>query len=147
MSPVMPTGSAGAVLVRTDPASASECPHGGSVVSSGIDDNHSQTLDAGEIRARTVVCDDAPVNPPPIVTRLVAEPAGEHCAQGGTAVQSGPDRTANGRLDDDEIAHVDYVCSEALLTRLAAEPAGSDCIAGGVAFLTGRDRNGDGRSR
>jgi hypothetical protein len=60
-------------------------------------------------------------------------------------VQSGHDRNGNGRLDDDEVEHVDYVCGVALLTRLAAEPPGPRCIAGGVAFLVGRDRNGDGQ--
>src|SRR5262249_15905173 len=58
------------VLVRTDPASAAECAHGGSVLSSGLDENRNQTLDDVEIRTRTVVCNDAPA--PPIVVRLVA---------------------------------------------------------------------------
>lgn len=134
------------VVVRTDPATPAECPYGGSVVSSGLDDNQNQVLDDSEVQTRTVLCNDAPVQPPPpIVVRLTAEPAGEHCATGGTAVQSGPDRNGNGRLDDDEVTHIDYVCGEPLLTRFAAEPPGPHCVAGGIAFSIGRDRDGDGQ--
>ena len=79
-----------------------------------------------------------------VVSRLVAEPPGAHCSAGGTAVQSGLDQNRNGRLDDAEVTHTDYVCREALLTRIAAEPAGPNCIAGGVAFFAGTDRDGDG---
>jgi hypothetical protein len=134
-----------ATVVRTDPASAGECPFGGSVVSAGTDANQNQVLDDSEVRVRTVLCNAMPAQQPPIVVRLVAEPGGVHCAKGGTAVQSGPDRNGNGQLDDDEVAHTDYVCGDALLTRIAAEPAGPRCIAGGVAFLTGLDRDGDGK--
>ena len=58
----------GAVVVRTDPASPGECPHGGSVVSSGLDDNHNSKLDDSEIRTRTVLCRDAL---PQVVVRLL----------------------------------------------------------------------------
>lgn len=132
------------VVTRTDPATAAECPYGGSVVRSGYDRNGNGGLDDDEVAARTVLCNDPPVQPPPpIVVRLVAEPAGANCALGGTAVQSGHDRNGNGALDDDEVEHVDYVCGEALLTRIAGEPPGARCPAGGVAFQAGRDRNGN----
>jgi len=133
------------VVVRTDPAGSKDCPYGGSVVSSGFDRSGNGLLDDAEVVTRTVVCNPAPVDPPPpIVVRLVIELPGEHCAAGGTAVQSGPDRDHNGKLDDGEVSHVDYVCGQLLLTRLAAEPAGPNCVAGGVAFMAGRDRDGDG---
>ncbi|HEY0476452.1 MAG TPA: hypothetical protein VGD37_02960 [Kofleriaceae bacterium] len=131
-----------AVLVRTDAASPADCAHGGSVVTSGLDDNRNGQLDDGEIRTRTVLCRDLP---PSVVVRLVAEPPGLHCAQGGTAVLSGADDNGNGQLDDAEVAHVDYACGEALLTRFVAEPPGTNCVAGGVVFFVGRDRNGDGQ--
>jgi hypothetical protein len=144
-----PTGEPGGgtrppVVVRTDPASNAQCPYGGSVVSSGTDNNRNDVLDDAEVTTRAVVCNPAPVQPPPtILVRLVAEPPGSNCAAGGVAVQSGPDQNSNNTLDDGEVAHVDYVCGQALLTRLASEPAGAHCIAGGVAFLAGRDRDGD----
>jgi len=137
---------AGVVLVRSDPAEVGQCPFGGAVVSSGFDDNGNGILDDAEIVTQTMLCHDPPDQAPPmIVVRLVSEPAGAHCALAGTAVQSGPDRNANGRLDDDEVAHVDYVCGEPLLSRLAPEPPGSRCVAGGLAFQVGRDRNHDGQ--
>ena len=95
------------VVDREDPASIVECAYGGSIISSGIDDNRSGTLDAAEIDKRTVVCNDAPAEaPPPLVFRLVPESAGLKCDRDGTAVQSGHDRNRNGRLDDDEVEHV-----------------------------------------
>jgi len=144
------SGSSGterpAVVVRTDPASLADCPYGGSVVSSGLDENQNQVLDDAEIKTRTDVCNDASAQPPPpVVVRLVAEPKGDHCAEGGTAVQSGPDRNGNAQLDDDEVTHTDYVCGQAPVTRIVAEPEGAHCVAGGVAFLTGPDRNGNGQ--
>jgi hypothetical protein len=138
-------GPPGRVVVRTDPASVAECSYGGSVVSSGVDDNGDGALQDIEVVTRAVVCNPAPTqSPPAIVIRLVDEPPGMHCSSGGTAVASGADQNRNGRLDDDEVAHIDYACGENLLTRLAAEPPGAHCIAGGVAFLLGRDRDDDG---
>ena len=133
------------VVTRTDPASKTDCPFGGVVVASGLDDNGNGQLDDAEIKTRATVCNDAPAQPPPpILVRLVAEPSGANCAEGGTAVQSGPDRNGNGRLDDDEVAHTDYVCGPPVVTWLAAEPPGDRCAAGGVVFLAGPDRDGDG---
>jgi hypothetical protein len=134
------------VVIRMVAASAAECQFGGTVVSSGLDANGNGALDDREVETRTVLCSDPPVDPPPsLVVRLASEPDGEHCALGGTAVQSGLDRNRNGRLDDDEVEHVEYACGETLLSRIAAEPAGARCIAGGVAFLFGRDRDRDGQ--
>src|SRR5262245_34039753 len=136
------------VVTRTDPASPTDRPSGGAGVASGLDDNGNGRLDDAEITTRATVCNEAPAQqPPPILVRLVSEPSGAHCVAGGTAVQSGPDRNANGRLDDDEVVHTDYVCvppPPPLLTRLAAEPPGDRCAAGGVVFFAGRDRDGDG---
>jgi hypothetical protein len=133
------------VLARTDAASAAECPNGGAVVSSGLDVDRDGELSEAEIRQRTVLCNDAPAGPlAPVVVRIVAEPAGPHCAEGGAAVQSGHDDDRDGRLDDDEVEHTDYLCEASLVTRMRAEPAGDHCVAGGLAFQIGRDRDGDG---
>lgn len=133
------------VLARTDAASAAECPNGGAVVSSGLDGDRDGELSEAEIRQRTVLCNDAPAGPlAPVVVRIVAEPAGPRCAEGGAAVQSGHDDDRDGRLDDDEVEHTDYLCDASLVTRMVAEPAGDHCVAGGLAFQIGRDRDGDG---
>jgi hypothetical protein len=141
------TASAGPppLLSRTDPATAADCPNGGSVVSTGLDGNGDGVLEDSEVARRSVVCTPAGAPPAPaIVIRLVAEPAGAHCAAGGTAVESGPDINGNGVLDASEVTHTEYACGQVLLTRIAVEPAGAHCSLGGVAFLAGRDRNGDG---
>lgn len=132
------------VVTRTDPATAAICPYGGAIVRSGLDENGNHALDDDEILASTVTCNTEPDPPAPVVlVRLDPEPAGAHCADGGTAIRSGLDRNRDGVLDDREVTEIDYVCGETLLTRLAAEPAGLHCAAGGIAFLTGRDRDGD----
>ncbi|HEX3760077.1 MAG TPA: hypothetical protein VHW23_15280 [Kofleriaceae bacterium] len=135
-----------ALLTRTDPAPADACPRGGSVVLSGLDANSNGVLDDREVATRTVVCDDPPGQPAPLLVRLVTEPGGGgHCDRDGTAVQTGPDRNGNGQLDADEVEHVDYVCGEPLRTRIVAESPGARCPAGGVAVQAGRDRNGNGQ--
>jgi hypothetical protein len=136
------------VVTRTDAASTADCPFGGVIVVAGLDSNGNGKLDDAEVKTRTMVCNDAPAQPPPtILVRLVPEPAnGGHCAEGGTAVQSGPDRNGNGRLDDDEVTHTDFVCGLPVLTRLVPEPAnGGHCAEGGTAVQSGPDRNGNGR--
>ncbi|MEO7733020.1 MAG: hypothetical protein ABIY55_18810, partial [Kofleriaceae bacterium] len=133
------------LAVRTDAASAAECAFGGSVVRTGLDDDRDGALEDSEATSRSVVCNPAPTPLPPVIlVRLAAEKPGASCGAGGTAVQSGPDLNGNGVLDDDEVAHIDYACGQALFTRLAIEPAGPNCSIGGVAFFAGRDRDGDG---
>jgi hypothetical protein len=132
------------VVTRSDPASIAECLDGGTVVSAGLDDNQDQLLEDTEVMTHTVLCNDPPVvQSPPIVVRLVDEPGGKNCDEDGTAVQSGPDRNGNGKLEDAEVVHTDYVCGQALVTRFDIEPAGDHCVAGGIAFFMGIDRDGD----
>ena len=145
-SDMPPEQRAGRAIVRVDPATAADCPHGGSVILAGVDRNDDGALDPGEIDIRTPVCTDAVA----VVTRTIAEPPGAHCSDGGTAVQSGLDANHNGRLDDDEVNHTDYVCGSAppdvvVVTRFIAEPPGAHCSDGGTAVQSGPDRNGNGR--
>lgn len=108
------------VVARVDPATPVECPLGGAIVRAGIDRNDNGTLDDGEVITETARCAgrDTPPNSPPLLVRIVAEPAGTQCAAGGDAVHSGLDNNRNGQLDDAEVTHTDYVCSDAaLLTR------------------------------
>jgi hypothetical protein len=133
------------VLARNEEAPRGECAHGGTAVVAGIDRNRNDQLEDDEVQTRTVLCNAAPAEPAlQVVLRLVAEPAGANCAEGGTAVQSGRDANRDGRLDDGEVEHTDYVCDAQLVTRMAPEPAGVHCVAGGLAFHLGRDRDNDG---
>jgi hypothetical protein len=85
--------------------------------------------------------------PPGLVTRRDPEPAGANCPAGGTAVRVGSDLDRDGVLDDDEVAHTDYVCAgttPATLLRKDPIAPGDVCAAGGVTVHSGVDDNGDG---
>lgn len=105
------------VLTHVIDATRVQCPFGGSAVQSGIDANGNGVLDASEVQVLTVLC--APEPAAPTVLRIVDQPAGPQCAVGGTAVESGPDRNGNHVLDDDEVAHVDYICRDVVIGDLA----------------------------
>lgn len=98
----------GPTLTRSDPASASQCPQGGTAESFGRDDNGNGVLDDDEIERTEVVCG------PLRLTRRLAEAEGAHCVAGGVAVQEGPDRDGDGVLDDDEVEQTAYECSTIL---------------------------------
>jgi len=84
--------------------------------------------------------------------RLVPEPPGTRCPQGGTAIQTGLDDNGDGSLNDDEVTQTSYVCSGGTngklggmsLVRLLPEDAGARCASGGTAVLSGLDANADG---
>src|SRR5687767_6508117 len=59
-----PSRGEGRAVSRVDPASAAECPRGGSVVSSGVDDDGDGVLDDGEVDGRQVVCQGEAPGPP-----------------------------------------------------------------------------------
>src|SRR4051812_28404396 len=136
-------GTAPPVVTRLDPVTTADCPAGGAVVLAGTDANRNGVLDDAEVKTRDVVCNPAVVPVPATLVRLVAEPRGTACPEGGTAVQSGPDRNGNQVLDPDEISLVSYVCGTGLATRIMPEPEGANCPAGGLAFQLGLDRDGD----
>jgi hypothetical protein len=137
-APAVPTAL---VRVATEPAGA-HCPHGGSAVHAGLDDDANGALDDAEIDGTQYVCSSADA-----ASLVRTEPADERCAHGGTAVLSGLDRDGNGTLDAAEVATTTLVCADALVlpaTRLDAEAAGANCAAGGTAVRTGLDLDGDG---
>lgn len=83
--------------------------------------------------------------------RLVPEPPGTRCPQGGTAILTGLDDNADGALSDDEVKQTSYVCSggggqtgSMSLVKLMPESAGAQCASGGTAILSGLDTNADG---
>lgn len=85
------------------------------------------------------------------LTVLGAEPAGDHCANGGTRITSGLDANGNGVLDAAEITSTQFVCNGAsggdgrtTLVVSSPEPAGAHCASGGTRISSGLDANGDG---
>ncbi|MEF7614153.1 sialidase family protein [Aquincola sp. MAHUQ-54] len=151
-----------ALLKTTAEASSSYCPSGGTRIESGPDTNTNGTLEAGEVTGTQYVCNgDTPARP---LTAMAAEPAGAHCATGGTRITAGADANGNGTLDAAEVSSTAYVCTGAVgatgttgatgatgsdgythLVALAVEPLGSaSCTYGGTRITSGldTDRNG-----
>jgi photosystem II stability/assembly factor-like uncharacterized protein len=98
-----------------------------------------------------------PTTVPAALVRVAAEPAGTHCAAGGTRVESGADANASGQLDDAEVSNTQYMCNglnggtggtgangQSMLVRVRAEAAGANCAQGGSAVLAGLDTSGNG---
>lgn len=91
------------------------------------------------------------------VIRTAIEAAGANCAEGGIAVEVGPDTNGNGALDDEEVSSTEYVCNGANgadglagadgvshLVATADEPAGPNCADGGIVVTSGPDTDGSG---
>jgi hypothetical protein len=98
--------------------------------------------------------DDGPEQPPDpepsTLSRRDAEPAGAHCAHGGTAIRAGADLDGNGALDAAEVQTVEYVCADAPppapTTAIRQRPvaASETCPKGGTLVETGIDDDRDG---
>src|SRR5689334_3935546 len=100
-----------ATLVRTaDEAASAACPGGATVVTAGPDRDGDGALDADEVAETKRICNPVGATTPTLARRD-AEPAGAHCAAGGTAVRSGRDRDGDGALADGEIESTTYVCA------------------------------------
>lgn len=135
-------------LVDTVSATAAQCPFGGVVMRSGLDDDRDGTLESAEFDQVRVICNGA--NGYDGVTRT--DPyTGAQCASGsGFKVQSGLDLNRNGVLDAAEVHDTSYVCNGATgqsgadaLVRTS--DAGSVCGAyGGVKVQSGSDDNRNG---
>lgn len=142
-NPAPPPGAP--LLQRSDAVKPGPlCAAGGTRVSVGPDTNGNGTLDDSEIAQSSVVC---ATPPPAVLVRTSAEPADATCANGGTLVESGPDRNGDGKLEDAEVERSAHVCNasdKAALVRLDAEPKGAHCPYGGTAVRSGLDVNGDG---
>ena len=154
-------------------ANDSDCPNGGILVETGIDENANGVLDSSEVDSSQKVCNGLNgsagsngvngSNGSDGLGSLVAltdEPAGGNCEFGGTRVDSGVDDNANNILDSGEIDSSQFVCngqpgvngangadgSDGLVSLLAMndEPAGINCEFGGTRIESGIDNNGNG---
>ncbi|MBN1114613.1 MAG: hypothetical protein JXA66_04675, partial [Oligoflexia bacterium] len=82
------------------------------------------------------------------LVKIVDEPAGENCENGGKKVLSGLDNNGNNVLDDDEILSTAYVCNgndgeDALPISILEEPATSCGEEGGVKIIFYYDLDGN----
>lgn len=159
------------------------CAAGGARIDTGIDSNANGVLDVAEITGTQYVCNGsvgatgaagangtAGQNGLTMLMRLDVEPAGAHCAAGGTKVSVGLDANANGVLDAGEISGTPgYVCGgvpgvagthgvdgtngtngtngtagasgQSSLMAMAVEAAGANCQYGGTKVTAGLDAN------
>ena len=136
-------GASSLVAVETLDADK-DCPAGGTVVRTGVDQNGDGELSEDEVTGEQILCNAAPE-----LVSTESEPEGDNCVAGGTAFHTGIDENGNRKLDEDEIDHTAYVCNgvpgQNLLSLVSteAEPAGDNCEFGGVAVRSGVDDNGD----
>lgn len=93
------------LAVTSDEPAGDNCTHGGTAISTGVDDNDDGLLSESEIDEIEYVC-----APAPTLVSVVDEPGGENCPFGGQSISTGMDLNGNGELDIDEITDVTYVC-------------------------------------
>ena len=91
------------------PAGDTDCPQGGILVETGIDENGNGQLDDSEVDSSEKLCNGQ--NGLSALIDFEDEPAGANCPYGGTRIKSGMDSNGNGVLDDSEISDNRYVCS------------------------------------
>ena len=157
------TGNNPSVAAKTStiPPGDADCPNGGILVETGIDENRNGVLDADEVDASEKVCNGADGAQGPAgsdgLNALVViedEPAGANCASGGKRIRSGLDANGDGALTEKEVVSDDYICNgaqgpagndglDALIT-MNPEPVGPNCPYGGLRVDVGidTDRNG-----
>jgi hypothetical protein len=125
-----------------------QCPAGGARVRSGIDLNGDGRLEDNEVTSTSYICNGASASGGSQATlvRVVPEPAGSNCPDGGSAVEAGLDTNGDGVLESGEVTSTSYVCDgkAGVLVRVGSEPAGSHCLRGGTVIKSGFDSNHDG---
>jgi len=96
-------------LLRVDnEPSGSNCPYGGSKISSGLDSNTNAVLESSEVSQVSYGC-----NRGNVLVSTTAEPPGVNCSYGGTRLDAGSDINTNTILDTSEISSTTYVCDDA----------------------------------
>ncbi len=142
------------------------CTTGGQKVETGLDLDRDNALDVAEVTQTQYVCHGLNgvdggdgSNGLNSLVRVTTEPAGAHCANGGSFVETGIDLNTNGILDLGEVTQSQYVCngvdgtdgldgSDGLaginsLVRITVEPVGLNCAAGGSKVESGLDTDAD----
>ena len=158
-----PQANAGdvSVAVRSKPLPAGDvdCPNGGILVESGIDENGNGLLDDNEVDKAEKVCNgqdgadgaDGSNGLDALVSTSTINTGDATCPNGGILIETGIDSNRNGSLDSDEVSKSEKLCngqsgSNGLnsLVAFSDEPAGSNCPYGGMRVDSGLDDNGNG---
>lgn len=137
-------------LVRQEVEPVGEhCAWGGSAIHVGLDDDHSLTLEQGEIDSTSYVCNGADgVNS---LFKLTPIPSGNDCETGGTLIETGLDVDRDSELSAGEVSASRTLCNGLTgdvglqsLVRVSDQSPGVECAAGGKKLESGVDSSGDG---
>lgn len=137
----------GMVKVLDEPKGAN-CANAGQKILSGLDRNSNGLLEDVEVTSTEYTCNG--VDAVNGIVRVLAEPAGAHCGNGGQKILAGLDTNRNQVLEDSEATSTSYVCNGVnSLTRLSSlpstpNPGANQCLFGGTKVDSGLDLNGDG---
>jgi hypothetical protein len=130
--------------IRPEPAGA-QCERGGQAVLSGLDADANGTLDDAEVTGTEYVCATAV---PGLLLRTRTVLPGDGCPLGGKVSHAGHDTDGDHYLDDEEITHEVYSCTEVELvrTRLSVRPffPFDGCGTDGTTVTAGVDRDHNG---
>jgi hypothetical protein len=139
-------------------ATAGECPDGGQVILTGIDENRNGSLDDTEIQAREPVCAGGLGDPgtdglpgTDALIRTQDELPGANCEVGGIRIDVGVDADDDEVLDEEEVQQTSFACDGpegevglSSLVRLRDDPGALCADAGGIVVDTGVDENRNG---
>ena len=105
-------GAAPSASARTSVIASGDvdCPNGGVLVESGIDENKNGVLDDAEVDDSEKVCNG--IDSHNSLIALNDEPAGANCPYGGIRIDSGLDSDDSGVLDSSEVGSTGYVCNQ-----------------------------------
>ncbi len=138
------------------------CPNAGLKLTTGLDANGNNVLDAAEVSTTSYMCNSANggTNGFNSITASIREPAGANCPNGGIRIGSGLDANRNNILDVGEVTTTSYVCNGlngtngangtngtngtnglTSLSMTVSEPAGANCTFGGLKLTSGLDIN------
>lgn len=124
------------------------CAKGGYKVTSGVDANGNNVLDAAEVQNTAYICNGN--EGLTSLSSVVAEPTGANCRNGGFKVTTGLDVNRNNVLDNNEVQGTQYICNAAggtgtdgynSLIDVVPEPIGANCAGGGDKITYGLDLN------
>jgi len=146
------------IMKVTSESPSENCMEGGIKIESGKDENANGILEDGEVSSTTYVCNGEKSTDQ--LVKLIKEPAGSNCSEGGVRVLFGRDSNNNNELDSEEVMNTTFVCNgttgkegpigttgsngASSVVRVDIEQVGANCPNGGVKIVVGHDNNRNG---
>ncbi|MDA3862304.1 MAG: hypothetical protein PF689_00380 [Deltaproteobacteria bacterium] len=126
-----------------------ECPNGGQLLSTGLDINSNNTLDASEFMNQSYICngEDGTDGYNSLVDVSDIAP-GFLCTNGGQLIETGLDLDDNGTLDATEVTSTQTLCNgedgHDSLLNVTEITSGTTCLTGGQLIESGLDLDDSG---